>query len=217
MTSLSSDLIGIVDASLSRAFQVALLRCVLGTYRDTDEDCRTKYSWQIAHDLRGHLRRANLDTNLAMLAGRYPGVTASHEPNGKSNCYHTRLRAGRVVLTASAVPTPYSLPRDAEFRSTLARSPQMAFDFGPQQSPPAEDAPLYVLLLHGPGEEDQAMPCFVHLAVPDEDCSVILARINLFARFASLPELRPVTQVEDTNRDLGLRVRQRLQVEETGA
>ena len=120
------------------------------------------------------------------------------------------------MLTASAVATPNTLPRDAEFRSTLARKPQLAFHFMPQRPAPPDDALVYVLLLHG-RDEGHSRPGFARLVVPDEDCTVILAQIDLFARFAGLPELRPVTQVEAVEGELPLRVRHRPRAEQTGA
>ncbi len=208
-----AELRQILRDSVPDAFLQDTVRCLLLSIEATEEECNEKYSFQEqAHDMRGPMRRINFERDWKKLVEwRYPAASAVFQPNSTSNCYHLEVCFERVVLTASAVESPRTLPRDAEFRKTLARNPQRAFTFGPKPSPPPEGAPLYALLLYGTEDRDPSRAGFAHIVFPDEECAAALVRCDLFARFASsMPELQTAHQVEAISGELPLRARARV-------
>lgn len=172
-------------------FQRDTLRCLLQDYKAAYDGCRQDFDAPEAHDLRGHVRRAMFDRDWRTLARRY-GAHATAETNAGNNCYHTRIVMGRAILTSSMVDAPTTLPRQASFRETYARTRQLTL-FG-TDAPPPIDAPLYAILVHGPGPDDPSRPAFAFIGFPSPDCNEWVDKIDLFGRFHEL--LAPASQVE---------------------
>lgn len=129
----------------------------------------------IRHDLFPHLRRANVEAALLGLGRRYAklGVTTSEEANETGNSHHTVVRVGSVVITASAVETSDTLVREARFRRSLAKNPQLALGIVEAEEDPPSDA-LYALLLYPNGalpEDATGDLGFVVVRFPASDCS----------------------------------------------
>jgi len=76
------------------------------------------------------------------------------------------------------VDTPQSMFRDAVFRQNLASSQMDLFE----KNLPAEDVPLYAVLLHGPTRK-QNQPRFAMIAFPRSDCKNYIAKFPLFAKY----------------------------------
>lgn len=129
----------------------------------------------IRHDLFPHLRRANVEAALLGLDKRYAklGVTTSEEANDTGNSHHTVVRVGTVVITASAVETSDTLVREARFRGSLAKNPQLALGIVDAEEDPPIDG-LYALVLYPNGAravDATGELGFVVVRFPASDCS----------------------------------------------
>ena len=158
-------------AELRGAFPASFLRevaaCLNMSYRVARE--RTaEFPDGILHDLLPQYRHAVVQSALLILARKYSGrgVIASSELNVAENSYHTLIRSGDVVLTESPVPTPNAVVRRAIFRESYAVSNQL--DLYRKDKRPAADAPLYALIVHGPGALAKA-PSFAKIVFPLPD------------------------------------------------
>ena len=189
--------IPLFDECVPEQFQRDSLRCLIQAYQIADDRCRREFDHAEAHDLRGHERRAVFDRDWRNLAQRH-GAHATAEMNAGNNCYHTRVVIGRVIWTSSVVEAPTTLPRQASFRETYARTGQFTL-FG-TDAPPPIDAPLYAILIHAPCEDDPSRPAFAYVGFPTPNCDGWVDKIDLFGRFNEL--VLPVSQVaEETIED----------------
>jgi len=138
-------------------------------------------------------RRALVETSVHALAARYAsqGVTATEKKNKTHNYSHIELVSGRVVMIPAAVEADDSLVRDADYRTSLAKNPQLAFSgagFHPHATPPG-DAVLAVVL-YGPSSDyphaaEDAGPGFVVVRFPADDWSCYVeGRVDLLGRLA---------------------------------
>ena len=198
----AQDYVRLVDATMPPGYLRDLVNLVVRSYRGADEFCRERFSHPVARDHRPHLRRALIEEGWLALAAKHPGVAAESTPNRIGSAFHTVVRCGTIVLTASKVDGPEDLPRHALFRKTYARQPQMVLDLPGVAPPPdvslaAEADGLYALLTHGPAEDDPSAPAFVQLGFPTPTCSAYVARVDLLARYhlastpASAVEIQP--------------------------
>lgn len=162
-------------------------RCLIGSYAEAFRYCRDSFPGPEAHDLYPIIRRAMFERNWRARLSRYD-VGLTSESNAIGNCFHTELRAGRVVLTVSAVEAPGEIVREAVFRTGLARGSQLDLFLEPE--PPPADAVLYAILLHGPlGGGLLPSPGFIQVGFPASDCNQYVDRFNLLDHF-------PVLQAE---------------------
>lgn len=166
-------------AAYSDEFLQDVLRILASAYRGAFADCRSQFPVPEAHDLYPIVRRAMIEHQLREITNDYPEIRASAELNHGGTSFYTLLSSGNVYLTANAVEHRNKPVRKAMFRETYARVSQPNL-FG---EPPEEGTVLYGLLLHGADELNKARPEFVHIAVPNKDCSEYLARVDLFDRF----------------------------------
>ena len=148
------------------------VRMIFLAYQDAYDETQS-LSREVAHDFRGHVRRAKIEERWPAVAQRYAkeGVRCSYQLNHKRTSYFTRITFGRVILTQSYVNTPKSIIRRAEFRRTLARPNYRGFfELDP---PPLPDDPLFALLIHG---EDwkRRLPYFADIVFPDRHCQKYL-------------------------------------------
>ena len=147
-----------------------------------------------AHDLRPYYRKALFESQWRDVAKKHQ-LKAAAKLNKGRNSFHTRIKCGQVVLTASSVPDPSCIVRHAHFRETYAQNNQPSL-FEPQKTP-SPDALLYAILIHG-GVKDQ--PGFADIVFPSPDCDRYLARIQLFQRYTEFAKKVTVTEeiVPDT-------------------
>jgi hypothetical protein len=182
----SNDPVGLFDHHVALRFQAATLRCVLGAYTTADRRCK-KFPMEAIHDHRPYERRIWFDWRwLRMVNSRFAaiGAQARWDQNVARNCYHTTVRIGPVMWTASAVAHPFEIVRIALFRKTLARSNQRLIL--PEMEEPVEvGTPLCALLIHGPS--GQKFPTFANIVFPLPDCyEYAEPRIKLFERFPKI-------------------------------
>lgn len=179
----NSELPAIFLDSVNDAFLRASVECLMGAYESTYAAAYGRYPAPEAHDALPIERRAVFEAKWRELA-RAHGLWAEAELNDAENCYHTTVRSGRVVLTASAVQFPRAVVRPAGFRRTLARSSELNLIY---PTPPREpDAPLYAILQHGPDGIDPSRPAFVLAVFPDPYSRQNLDSVNVLARFPDL-------------------------------
>ena len=130
--------------------------------------------------------------------------------------YHTKITAGKVVLTASVVASPQSLVRQAEFRKPYAQSSQYEL-FGSNKSEPKEGALLYAILLHGADELEPKRPGFMTVAFPNSSCTRYVHAIDLFRRFADIEEAVRTNNTEVIGAELLVRLREVPKTQTEGA
>jgi|CXWL01.1.fsa_nt_gi hypothetical protein len=174
------------------------VRCLTRSYSDSARYCRDNFPAEEAHDLYAHHRRAMFERNWRGRLARYPGLKISTRTNASRTCYHTEVRAGRVLMTVSAVEAPFEVVRPAVFRQTLALDSQLNIFTEPEAV--ADDAPLYAIVLHGPlGGGLHRTPAFIHVGFPETTCSKYVDRFNLLDCFPVLQAemaAKPVAPVE---------------------
>jgi hypothetical protein len=125
------------------------------------------------------------ERNWRARVSRHEGIELSPEPNAIGNCFHTELKAGQVIMTASAVESASELVREAVFRKSLAQDSQLEMFLEPE--PPPADAMLYAILLHGPlGAGLLPAPAFIHVGFPGADCDSYVDKFNLLDYFPLL-------------------------------
>ena len=171
------------------SFFERLIRAVFTAHSVAAEECRASFKVPEAANLLGLHRRGKLEGFMRDVA-EMEGIEAEVVKSKKSGWYHTELRSGPIILTASSVQTPCDLVEEAEFRLTLARDSQDVLWAEPKDVP-STDAHLYVLLLHSRSNwvspADQLrfghLPGSAYLAYPLPDLSGYVHDIDLFARF----------------------------------
>lgn len=191
-------------AHIPEAFFGRLLRAVFAAHKVAFEDCRDSFAETEAANLRPYYRRGKIESFMRDAADMVPGVTST-VVLGEGSWYHTELRSGPVVLTASSVPAPCAIVERAEFRQTLARDNAQRLWPEPGDIPP-DDAPLYVLLLHsksrwettGESREHGHLPGSAYIAYPSPKLDTYVHEINLFERFPEIVEAH-MPQTWDTD------------------
>lgn len=181
-------------AHIPEAFFGRLLRAVFAAHQVAFQDCRDTFAETEATNLRPYYRRAKLEGFMRDAADMVPGIVST-VVLGEGHWFHTELRSGPVVVTASSVPTPCAIVEGAEFRQTLARDNVRRLWPEPGDIP-AEDAPLYALLLHSRSRwetkdeyrEYGHLPGSAYIAYPTPDLGAYVHEINLFERFPHVVE-----------------------------
>lgn len=176
----------LVQRTLPAGYLDDVVGLIVRSYRTADAYCQDRFPQSVARDFRPIMRRALIEADWLELTRKYPAVSAVSSPNSKQSAFHTRVRCGPIVLTASKVEEPDDLPRDAFFRKTYATRPQLVLDLPgvspPPGSEPAPDADAYyALVTHGPAEGNQSAPSFVRLGFPTASCATYVAQLDLLA------------------------------------
>ena len=166
-----------VEDALKLPFLHDFVRLVFAAYRQADDECRS-LAREVAHDYRGHRRRALIEQGIPGIAARHAdqGVSAVYRPNHCNTSYFAQVTSDRVLFTQSCVETPEAVVRRAEFRKTLARSCQPRL-FDADEPPP--DSPIYAIAIHGE-DHRQRDPYFIDIVVPGMDCDHYVLRVQLF-------------------------------------
>lgn len=181
---------GYFDSFVNPAVQQRLVRMMFHVYRHAYDLCEEWLDGPEGHDVLPILRRGFVERSLRFEMAKVEDATATAEQNKAGNCFHTRVKIGRIVLTESAVDSPDALVRTAEFRNAYAVMYQLAMSFVAQEPPPS-DGYIYSVLLHGPEPNKRGMPGFVHIAFPNPSWTKYVDRIDLLGRYPELTkELR---------------------------
>jgi hypothetical protein len=173
------------------AFWEREIRGLFAAHRSSTELMNREYQRPEAENLLGFARRAKVEEYLRGTADLFPDMSWSVErPSGP--WYHTEVRSGPMVLTASAVQAPGDMVDKADFRASLAvENDAQLF---PEDEPVEDDHPLYAILVHsrfnsGDPQEAQRyahLPGSAYLVFPTKGFSHYLHRINLFDRYPAL-------------------------------
>ena len=127
------DAKGFFRANVSDEILAAIVKKIQGGNRDAasricgdvNEGIYTKH---VARDLFPYNRRGTIETRLFDLDSEFSHVRVTSELNKTGTNYHTLIRVGNVIMTASAVLAPYGIVRDASFRNRYAGLQMRLFD-----------------------------------------------------------------------------------------
>jgi hypothetical protein len=143
---------------------------------------------------------------MCSIAERYP-LQASFEiksyiikATGKRTGSYVELTCGKIRITQASVATRHSLPRDAAFRSTLAKDAQRSLAFDDQEEVNDGGEYLYGVLLHSVDvrAQNRKRPGFSCIRFPNRSFTGYVSDgIDLFVAFPDI-----VTTFIDVAKDL---------------
>jgi len=172
---------------LGDKFLEALAQLPFVGYRIAYEVCGEHFREPEAENTRPWFRRASIETLIQDSVTQFPKIEAKVVRADKSAWNHTEVRAGRIILTASAVQGPCGPVEWSDYRGGLARA---AAQFPGMEDARPADAPTYVLLLHSSGSHlpmdpklQGSLPGSVYLAWPAVDLNGYVHRVNLVDRY----------------------------------
>ena len=163
------------------------------------------YTKHVARDLFPHTHRATVETRFFDLAAEFPIVEVTSWPNKTLSNYHTEMRVGNVVMTASAVVTPYGMVREADFRNSYAGSQMPLFDLDgknnltvPQfEEQPSNDDLLYGIILYCAAENNRFEIGSVRVGFPNNDCTAYRDKMDLMRLFPETAKKTDMEQIQD--------------------
>jgi hypothetical protein len=125
----------------------ALLRTLLQSYQDASSACYDVMRPPQAKEASGPFRRNKIESELMGVGERFSGNLSVESKHYKRHTgSYVELTCGLVKMTQSCVLAPSDLPREADYRETLATHPQLLLEFMPREP---EGKFLYAILLHG--------------------------------------------------------------------
>jgi hypothetical protein len=187
---LPEEIEAVLDVYLPDSFQKGLLRTVFVGHAAGYDMSFSQMAPTEARNVVGFNRRGKLEGGLRDLVGRFPTFEATVVAGEGNAWFHTEVRSGPIVLTASSVQSPCDLAYKAEFRRGLAERTQLSFfDEDEEAAPPVKS--LYALLLHSPSrwqsrderQKYSKLPGSAYLAFPHRDLESYAYGINLFDKF----------------------------------
>lgn len=189
----NDELEAVTFQHLPKPFLQRVLQAVFLAHQVAKDECFSQFPPTEATNLVGFYRRGKLEANLRDAAQAFSGVSSRTRKADHSNWNHIEVIAGPVVMTEHAVRLPGELVSHADWRADLARSNQQRLW---TTDTVADDAPLYVLLLHSashwltPAEAAKYghLPQACHLAYPSPDLDGYQHMINLVTAFPHIVE-----------------------------
>lgn len=167
-----------------REVLAAILRAILQSYRDASSYCYAAMRPHQAKEASGPVRRNKIESEFIGIGERYKRLISVADRWYKRNTGNfVELTSGIVKMTQSCVLTPSDLPREADYRDTLATDSQLSFEFVPKQAPGKY---LYAIVLHGvDADSKQRSGCrFAQVRFPLPEFTRYTADIvDLFAMF----------------------------------
>lgn len=146
-------------------------------------------------------RRTLIEDGLVHLAERFKkqGLSISAGKNLRNNS-HRILVCGPIVLTQSKIESRRSLPRQADFRETYAKDPQLSLfqEMEDDLSTANKELSIYSMLVHRPSLDDRH-PEFIDVIFPNRTYTAIVDRIELLQtasverQVAVAAEVKPVS------------------------
>lgn len=136
-------------------------------------------------------RKGIIDSQIDLAAKKHFNISDSIRDNCTgSHSYTELIIEKKVILTASVVDSPSSLPRRAKFRSEAAmNNPGVRqLDLFSPNVIPADfnrknnDKKLYGIIIHGPSKSKE--PEFIIIVIPDFSYSFGIGTINLLERYS---------------------------------
>ena len=194
--------------NVSNEMLAAATKKVIGGNRDAARGIGAdvkegKYAKQAARDLFPYLRRARIESCLLDLTTEFPNIKVTAQLNKTCTNYHTRIVAGNVIMTASAVLKPKGIVREADYRNNYA-GPQLRFgtdsskNFVPVElDTSSSDELLYGIILYCPAENNRFEIGSVHLGFPNWNCTKYVDCIDLMKLFPETTRKTEVEQIQD--------------------
>lgn len=181
--------------------QGGIVDVICAEYSHTNIEVKRSYAEAEARDVEPHIRRANIETSLLELAGRFPDHLTIASGVTQKNNHFRYLVCGKLVLTQSYVEPNRRVPRDARFRNSFAGDPdQMLLE------PDAESDRIaaieaqgltYVIITHSRSLNNAAEPSHVTAVLVDADCRHV-ASVELRQNHAMLVSKNvPIERVEN--------------------
>ena len=196
----------LIDESLQRQILVA----VYSQYQAAYNHCQEVFDSPARGDILPHYRRAMIEDALCELAGPQKANKSTSMKNRARNCSHNLLLIrDRIVLTQSKVDRKALLPRDAFFRGSYAKSPQMEFDFAKDEASDRlneEQGILYGIIVHCPSSSSR-LPEFVDVIFPDSGYKHVVETLALMERYREI-----VQRYEPTVEVIESEIEQKLQI-----
>ncbi len=156
-----------------------LARIIGRAYPETHRSSHERFVRSVARDHYPMERRSAIEDAMVKLADRHPHIRAIETQTKRDSYGYVRLVSNRSVLTQSKTDGPLCLPRDAEFRGTWARSPQLAL-FGDLAPAESEGDAVYGVVVHGPDERNLARVGFIRILIPDASGKHVLDHLDLW-------------------------------------
>lgn len=180
--------------SLCDDWCVEILEALAYSYKEAYAHCsRPRFGDPEAHDTRSHYLRGLFETKLREISLQYDGMTAESRSNKTHSYSHTWVKSGNLYLTASAVTSPNSKPRQADFRNIYQSNGQLEL-FEDQEKADKENL-IYAILLYGTTQTPQ--PSFVRIAFPSRHWKSYVESIDLMARYPDT--IRTEIPIEETD------------------
>lgn len=188
------ELAALTEQYLPAEFQRRALQGVFMAHQVSAEFVRAEFAATEAVNLLPYYRRAKLEGYLRDAAER-SGIAAKAIKSPGSGWFHSEVRNGPVVLTASTVQTPCGPVDPSEFRLSLAEENPLYLWEEPGDVP-ADEPPLYILLLHSrsvwstAADEERygGLPGSAYLAFPASGLESYLHTIDLVEAFPDIVE-----------------------------
>jgi hypothetical protein len=183
---------------------LADLTMIVGrAYPRAAANANDRFTREVAHDYYPSERRAIIENSLPLLRYKHPGTSVVPRSNKRGTSYFQQISRNRSILTVSKTLNPGDLPRDADFRQTLARDPQLVLetfaDQFPEFAPNPEADAYYGIVTHGSDDNDPAKLGYIEILIPDSTGKHVLGRIDLIplwnageARSFEVEEIAPV-------------------------
>jgi hypothetical protein len=169
----------IFDECFPLEAQRVAVSVVVDAYARAHEECEAMFQPPERSDVSAIVRRGFIEQDLRDAMTREK-LTAAAVKNSKGTSSHTRVTAGRVVLTESCVHSVNEMVRDAEFRSAYSATPQLLLL---EENLVDDDGAVYAILIHGPHPEFADQPGFVHVVFPSPNLEYYQDQIDLLGRF----------------------------------
>lgn len=180
---MSNPLVELMVGELPASFVVALQQALPNIYQEAYQQAFSQPLWEKSEGryLVGHLRHALFEAqfrNAAREAGLKTGLT--RVPIGSYE--YSYVRAGKLLLTASALPSEDDIVRPAFFRQQHA----LVNHFLSNPTLPIIDPPdltsvdtIYGIVIHVPYAEDKAQCSYAGIAIPNEGTTEWVEQLSL--------------------------------------
>lgn len=184
---LEKALFELTVAELPRKMVRELLQVLPLIYRDAYSRSFEDPAWEHseAHDLCGHIRRTLVESRLRKIAIQN-GLYAKPFRNFRATSNYTLVRAGRLVITQSAIQHEAQMVRPAMFRRqhsainrVLAQPTLPELEIHPPEL--FARGEVYAILFHGPRWGSPNELGFVTIGFPCSDSETTLYRFPLEA------------------------------------
>ena len=207
------DAKGFFRANVSDEILATIVKKIQGGTRDAasricDHVKEGVYTKHVARDLFPYNRRGTIETRLFDLSSecsKFSNLTVTSELNKTRTNYHTLIRVGNVVMTVSAVLTPWGIVREADFRNAYAGPQMRLFNLDNESNlsvaqfveEPSSDDLLYGIILYCAADNNPFEIGSVRVGFPNTDCTKYVDKMDLMRLFPETTKRTDVEQIQD--------------------